>query len=561
MRDTIRKSLNNTSGGFVLQGHCGGPESAARSDARRRSRVAQSTFCSASSAAAARRQGSGEYAKMKNPRQDLLSRILFAAVLATALSAGAAVPEHGQLDASPALFTVMAAINAAGYDAELNSPSNHPLRAAVRKEIAGKKLASVEALRQFFVMHRQKDETAELSQYISFGLSVTGPPDFAYKGRMVDLPPDVPPLEGLGALMARFYEEAGIEALWNQSQPAFEQVIARYHEPVTKAVLEVNSYLRNPTAGYLGRQFQIYLDLLGAPNQIQTRSYGNDYYVVVTPSPEPQVEDIRHAYLHYLLDPLATKFAENVMKKRALGDLAQAAPALEPYYKSDFLLLTTESLIKAIEARLNRKPEAVGLALRDGYILAPYFSEYLPRYEKQKQSMRFHFPDMIDEIDLKAEDRRLQGIEFVSAPRVRQAKVVAAERKLEPTGAQKSLEEAEQFYAGRELERARQSYTKVLQQTSEKTMHAQSYYGLARIAVLQKQPEAAEQLFQKAIESSPEPYVLAWSHVYLGRLSDAAGDREQASRHYQIALNVDGASQAAHRAAEQGIKQSFKKPE
>ena len=41
--------------------------------------------------------------------------------------------------------------------------------------------------------------------------------------------------------------------------------------------------MRNPTSGYLGRRFQIYVDLLGAPNQVQMRSYADDYFVVVTP--------------------------------------------------------------------------------------------------------------------------------------------------------------------------------------------------------------------------------------------------------------------------------------
>ena len=44
--------------------------------------------------------------------------------------------EPGQLDASPGLFTVLAAVNAAGYDAELSSPNNHPLRAQVRQALA-----------------------------------------------------------------------------------------------------------------------------------------------------------------------------------------------------------------------------------------------------------------------------------------------------------------------------------------------------------------------------------------------------------------------------------------
>jgi len=56
-----------------------------------------------------------------------------------ALQAGAA-EQPGQLDASRTLFSVLAAINAGGYDADLASPANHPLRAIIR-EIAAKEVA------------------------------------------------------------------------------------------------------------------------------------------------------------------------------------------------------------------------------------------------------------------------------------------------------------------------------------------------------------------------------------------------------------------------------------
>jgi hypothetical protein len=59
-----------------------------------------------------------------------LYRFVFSALLAAASALHGA--ETGQLDASPSLFTVMAAINAAGYDADLASPNNHPLRMQIR---------------------------------------------------------------------------------------------------------------------------------------------------------------------------------------------------------------------------------------------------------------------------------------------------------------------------------------------------------------------------------------------------------------------------------------------
>ena len=129
----------------------------------------------------------------------------------------------------------------------------------------------------------------------------------------------------------------------------------------------------------------------------------------------------------------------------------------------------------------------------------------------------------------------------------------------EPKGAPKTLALAEQLYTDRNLEPARQLYLKALEETSDKPLHAKAYYGLARIAALEKNPELAERLFQKTLECGPEPQVKAWALVYLGRLSDAAGDREQATRRYQEALAVEGASPAAHAAAEQGVQRGFEK--
>ena len=51
-----------------------------------------------------------------------MNRFVFAAISAVALFSRAALAQQGQLDASPTLFTVMAALNMTGYDADLDSP-------------------------------------------------------------------------------------------------------------------------------------------------------------------------------------------------------------------------------------------------------------------------------------------------------------------------------------------------------------------------------------------------------------------------------------------------------
>ena len=485
-------------------------------------------------------------------------RLVFPAILAFALAAHAAPAEPGQLDASPTLFTVMAAINAAGYDAELASPNTHPIRLAVRQELAKRDIPSLARIKEFFLKHRKPNDTQELSQYISFALSCSGPPTFAFKQRDVDIPPDVSGMIDLSPLLAAFYKEANIEDLWNRSQKAIDQYIERYHTPVSDAVLAVNVYLRQQTSGFSGRRFQIFVELLAPPNQVQTRSYGDQYTIVVSPSPEPRIFDVRHAYLHYLLDPLATRNMEILERKKGIADHARRARALPESFKEDFLQLETECLIKAVEARLYKKPEAVQAALQEGYILTPFFSEQLRVYEAQEQGMLLYYREMVSALDLVKEDARLSKVEFNSEASVKTVRTAPAPAPPAPTGAAKTLSTAEDLYKSQDFEKARKLFLEVLQQTDEKSSHAAAYYGLARIAVRQKDPETGERLFRKTLELEPEPFVKSWTLVFLGRLSLAASEKTEAAKYFQNALTVQGVSEEARKAAQEGVQQASK---
>jgi tetratricopeptide (TPR) repeat protein len=459
--------------------------------------------------------------------------------------------ETGQLDASPTLFTIMAALNAAGYDADLSSSMNSPLRNRVRAELAKEEIPSLPKIKAFIDRHRkQQSDAEELAQYISFGLWAGPPPTFTFKTRDLDLPPEVRGMNELAPLLAAFYKEAHIAELWQQAQPEIDKSLDRYHQGVAEAVLQVNSYFRQTTSGFKGRRFQVYIELLAPPNQIQTRSYDSGYTIVLTPSPEPRIFDVRHAYLHYLLDPTALRYKDIVSRREPLMDHARRAPALDPAVKNDILLLTTESLIKAVEARLDHKPGEVQAALRQGLILAPYFSEHLPLYEKQEQSMMFYYPEMVGAIDLQIEYQRLSQVQFDKEAPVRLVHAAPVEEPPPaPTGAAKTLDDAEQAYTARDLDKAKNLYLAVLQQTDDKTMHASAYYGLARIATLGNDPETATQLFKKTLELNPEARVKAWTLVYLGRLALASRDGGQASDYFQKALAVEGASPGAVQAA------------
>ena len=474
----------------------------------------------------------------------------------------------GQIDSSEALFDVLAAINLAGYNEGIDSPSIDPIRLSLRQYLEKQDLHSVDALKRFVRDHRTRNPDTELNQYVSFALLTKGPPTFAYANPDLPLPPEVVPMEGFASLLAEFYREAKLGELWQRVQPNYEQAMAKYTEPVTQAVQMINAYTRNTTQGYLGRRFLVYIDLLGAPNQIQTRNYIDDYYVVITPAAELPVGDIRHAFLHFMVDPLVLKYSDNLKKSKALLELALDSPLLEENYRLDYVQLAGECFIRAIEGRIEKKPQMAIDAMREGYILTPVFSELLDAYEKQELPMRLYFADMVDAISVKKEQARLVHIDFFKEHPVRTIRTVvestqaaATPASLQPPssqqGAAKTLEEAEQAYTARDLEHAKTGYLKALQETDEKPVHAKAYYGLARVAVLEKDPETGDRLFRKVLELEPDSATKAWSLLYLGRLADSQGEREEAQEHYRAVLEIKDAPETVRQAAEKGVQEAF----
>jgi len=483
-------------------------------------------------------------------------------------STSAGPREEGQLDASESVFAVLAAINAAGYDIGANSSAEHPLRKYVRQQLASKQsLPSVKELHQFFLVHNQTDPGAALGQYISFALSTDGPPDFKIRFAPNQVPPDVASLEGLSDLMTRVYKDADIASLWQKAQPAFDQMIAYYHSPLSQAILQANAYLRNPTSGVLGRHFQIYIDLLGEAGQTQSRSYGNNMYVVVTPSAQPprehieevmrqQVFQVRHAYLHFILDPLSIRYGQEWQEKATLARIADAAPALGQEYKGDFLLLATECLIKAVESRLDgggvqARQAKVTEALHDGFILTPAFAELLPEYEKQERAMRLYYPDLIKAINVKQERKRLEGIQFASAPPP-PSENGPKQPQLSP--GEQALSKAEELSDRRQYDLAKLEFQKTLELPPSTGVHARAYFGLARIAVLENDPELAEKLFQRSLDLKPDGEIRSWDYFYLARLAEVAGESEQAHKLYQSVLDTDGGSKKAKEQAQKGLR-------
>jgi tetratricopeptide (TPR) repeat protein len=249
------------------------------------------------------------------------------------------------------------------------------------------------------------------------------------------------------------------------------------------------------------------------------------------------------------------KYPNIVHSKAELLRVAQRAPALDPAFRSDFSLLLTESLIRGIQARrspggADERLRTVHDAVEEGFILASYFHEALEDFEKQPVGMRLYFSEMVDAINVDKEKKRLEEVAFRAAPsRPRQ------EARWSPF--EQMIRQGQEHLVRGEYEQARVIYESLSKQYGPRPQVA---YGLALIASQQKQPEVAKQYFTQTTSLTSDPRMKAWSHIYLGRILDLEGKREEAMAEYSAALKAGDASADTRTAAEQGLQKQFVRP-
>ncbi len=466
------------------------------------------------------------------------------------------------LDTSETLFTVLTTINTCGYDQELGV--SDPLRPQIRGEVArsiqesSETKEATDAVCQFYDAHRQPDASRTLAQYVSLALYLNGPPVLSPKVKEADLPPDATSVLGIVPLMQKFYDKAGLHAVWERHHQAYAALTGRYHEPLAKMLFNTEMYLRLPSAGYLGHQFTVYIDPMGAPGQTNARNYGADYYVVISPGTGPslKIDQIRHTYLHYLLDPLSLKYPSTIKRVEPLLDSVKTAP-IDESFKSDVSLLVTECFIRAIEARTAapaneaQREQAVENSMEQGYILTRYFFDALVQFEKDATGLRSAYGDLAGNVDVRKEEKRAAQIQFATQA---DPELLHLSRPIEG----KLLITAEQRLSAGDTNSAQKLAQEALDEKSEDSGRA--LFILAQVATANRDMDGARNYFLRALEVASEPKVVAWSHIYLGRIFDLQEEREAAMDHYRAALTAGASLPEAKAAAERGLHQPYEPP-
>ena len=476
---------------------------------------------------------------------------------------GESQPSKVTLDYKETLFSVFAALNACGYNVDLNE--SDPVRQEIRNEVrqaidtSAKAASATKEICDFYRDHQQPDSAQNVAQYVSLALNLDEPPKFATKLREADMPPDASYVLGFVPLLRNFYEDAGLHGIWMKHQREYERIIESLQEPIANTILATEVYLKIPISGYQGRQFLIYVEPMDAPAHVNARNYGADYFIVMAPEHGTvNLAQIRHTYLHFLLDPLALKRGEAMKRLSPLLKDVQTAP-LDDSFKRDISLLVTESLIRAIEAHLvtgkaaePQRQQLVTDSMTSGYILTRYFYDQLSSFANDPAGINSVYPDWLYSLDVSKEHKRASQITFSSRPAPEVLSTVAEQRK-DP------LDQAEQKLGEGDVPGAQKLAQEVLDQKPSDP--ARALFILGQVATMNRDVDGAVNYFEQTIQASKEPRLTAWSHIYLGRIYDMQDDRDAAVQQYKAALLAGDEGAMTKAAAERGLKQPFHAPQ
>ena len=279
---------------------------------------------------------------------------------------------------------------------------------------------------------------------------------------------------------------------------------------------------------------------------------------------------IRHAFLHFMLDPLPLMYPHVTAVKRPLFEKAATAPRLAPELKDDYASYFAECTVRAVELKLKRispgeREAAMNRDDEDGYVLVKPLFAALPKFENSEPSMKLFFQDLVRAIDTGAEARRLATVKFAPAETAKAEDEAAREelarrRSAAPTTVPNDAEvitaltEGERRIAEKNPRAAETSFQKVLTRYPDQ---ARAWYGIGLVALLDHDAARAKQVFGRLTTgehaATQDPMVLAWSHVYLARIYDDEGNPEVAKMEYQSVLNVEGGPEQAKQAAQKGL--------
>jgi hypothetical protein len=494
-----------------------------------------------------------------------------------------------------------AALNACGYDDGLEESA--PVRKRVREEV-NQALANSEDARNkrdhlclYIAQHRMTGGALDIAQYISLALYLTPPPELETSVELTEMPPDSTQVVEIVPLLRDFVAAVDLHSIWLVVHPIYDKEADQLHDPLSRMIVSTNLYLKMPAETYNGRRFVVVIEPMLSPRTINARIYGTDYVVVVSPvNGTIRMSDVRHTYLHYMIEPLLYLRSNALSRTQPILKEVRDAP-MEFRYRSDTVALTVECLIKAIEARImdtgipvykipanidrsdlpryererqayQQKVDAVRIAtmrhdMTQGFVLTQYFYEQMLQFEKDPVSLKDTMGEMVYSMDIEQQIHRARNLDF---DKEADGDVLTRSKPRKLTG----LDLAEARLAAGDVATASSMARQALSTHSDSSdssnssdslvavaVSARAEFILARVAILTGHPDQAIKGFQRTLATSKDMRLLAWSHIYLGRMLDLDCKRDEALTEYKEAMKTRDGQLDTRLSAERGIKAAY----
>jgi hypothetical protein len=287
------------------------------------------------------------------------------------------------------LIVMMAALEAAGFEAV---PANRPVtafRSEVRRDLANLDTDLRTRLRDFYERNKlpaPATPAEQAARYVSLAFALGPAPAFDTPARTDDLPEGVLQVLDFAPILRDFYRRSGIAENLPRYTRSYQAQGDSLRGGVEEMLRATVSYLRTRpqttiteripisnqssnqrrnqsqqqrfTVRERERRFVIVPDLLAASGAINFRVIADDYFAVLPPTINPSSSELRRAYLLYLVDPLIARFNRDIAARRtdlrALID-ARATPGSGGNTQTpalDVFTAVARSVVAATDARM-----------------------------------------------------------------------------------------------------------------------------------------------------------------------------------------------------------------
>ncbi len=284
----------------------------------------------------------------------------------------------------PRLIIMMAALEAAGFDAVPAGAEPSAFRAQVRKDVASLDPDLRNRLRAFFDRNKLPAPATAADQaarYVSLAFALGPAPLLEAPPRSEDLPASLLEVLDFAPLVKEFYRRSNIEQSLTSYMRSHQVESDRLRQPTADMVRDVLSYLhtrpivvshervvvkptttqkKNAPKTYATREherhFYIVTDLLAAPGTINFRVIGDEYYVVLPQGTDPASSELRRGYLQYVVDPLVLRVNREIAARRdQIKSIIAAREKSGAVISPDVFIAVSRSLVAAADARYEEK--------------------------------------------------------------------------------------------------------------------------------------------------------------------------------------------------------------